>query len=268
MMMMTTIMLTLLCSFAAVHDDDDESEWDTEAEKHRIVCLKWTTTKNQLSYLIDTIYPRLLLIYLQIIFVSLSTKGKFYEIDHSNVPQLFNKNGVAAAAASKGGQSKKQLNSDCVHRISSIIHDDAALPISLRYISKHSGGFMHNSYIPGKQWFFCWREKEKKKFSLRAWKNSSVDGAKWNYDLFTLSDFSMLTDAPNLITIKPNQAHTLAWKRKLKISHYMWTVSNIRREENAAAFHFTSSRHIMKWASKVIQQIHERLLNLKFLGGE
>lgn len=62
------------------------------------------------------------------------------------MPALFNvKNGAA-----KGGQSKKQLNADCVHRISSIIHDDVTLPVSLRYISKHSGGFMHNSYIPGK----------------------------------------------------------------------------------------------------------------------
>lgn len=112
------------------------------------------SNENQLTLcFIDTIYPRPALLFslLQIIFVSLSTKGKFYEIEHSNVPQLFGKNG-SAAAASKGGQSKKQqLNSDCVHRIGSIIHDDAALPLSLRYISKHSSGFMHNSYIPGKQ---------------------------------------------------------------------------------------------------------------------
>lgn len=133
---------------------------------------------------------------LQIIFVSLSTKGKFYEIEHSNVPQLFN---AKTGKGGQSGQSKKQLNSDCVHRISSIIHDDAALPISLRYISKHSSGFMHNSYIPGK------RRKEEKKASSDETASERVSESVivvWsgNYDLFTLSEIlAYLADALNLI---------------------------------------------------------------------
>lgn len=108
---------------------------------------------------------------LQIIFVSLSTKGKFYEIEHSNVPQLFN---AKTGKGGQSGQSKKQLNSDCVHRISSIIHDDAALPISLRYISKHSSGFMHNSYIPGKR-----RKTRKKPVAMKQRQSECQRASSW-----------------------------------------------------------------------------------------
>lgn len=80
----------------------------------------------------------------QIIFVSLSTKGKFYEIDHNNVPQLLSKHNPIAS-------KPKQLNADCVHRISSIINDETTFPINLRFISKHSSGFMQNASIPGRK---------------------------------------------------------------------------------------------------------------------
>jgi len=83
------------------------------------------------------------LLLLQIIFVSLSTKGKFYEIEQNN-SQAYGKNG------SNGRKALKQLNVDCVHRISNIITDETSFPINLRYISKHTNGLMHNASIPGK----------------------------------------------------------------------------------------------------------------------
>lgn len=170
-----------------------------------VLCLSWAimnSRENQLSYLywydlssLFSISPPHPIHVLQIIFVSLSTKGKFYEIEHSNVPQLFN---AKTGKGGQSGQSKKQLNSDCVHRITSIIHDDAALPISLRYISKHSSGFMHNSYIPGKR-----RKKEKASSDETASERVSESViVVWseNYDLFTLSEIlAYLADALNLI---------------------------------------------------------------------
>ncbi|CRK89738.1 CLUMA_CG003392, isoform A [Clunio marinus] len=77
----------------------------------------------------------------QIIFVSLSTKGKFYEIEHSSVPQMLTKH-------NNNINKTKPLNADCVHRISSIIKDDAIFPINLKFISKHSSGLMQSGSIP------------------------------------------------------------------------------------------------------------------------
>lgn len=50
-----------------------------------------------------------------------------------------------------GGSShkSKQLNTDCVHRISNIITDDTTFPLNLKFISKHINGLMHAT-IPGK----------------------------------------------------------------------------------------------------------------------
>lgn len=79
---------------------------------------------------------------LQIIYVSLSTKGKFYEIEQTN-PQLFAKNG-------SNGRKPKELNSDCVHRISCIITDETVFPINLKFISKQTNGLTNNTTIPGK----------------------------------------------------------------------------------------------------------------------
>lgn len=76
----------------------------------------------------------------QIIYVALSTKGKFYEIEHSSSTQqqqqMFTK-----SSSGKG----KQLNTDCVHRISSIITDETIFPLNLKFISKHVNGLTHAS---------------------------------------------------------------------------------------------------------------------------
>ena len=83
---------------------------------------------------------------MQIIYVALSTKGKFYEIEQSN-HQLFPKGG-------SNGRAPKQLNADCVHRISSIITDETVFPIHLKYISKMNGNAF-NANIPGKEFLLC-----------------------------------------------------------------------------------------------------------------
>ncbi|KAG5681311.1 hypothetical protein PVAND_010760 [Polypedilum vanderplanki] len=77
----------------------------------------------------------------QIIYVALSTKGKFYEIEHSSMQQhqqMYSK-------SNSGSQKSKQLNTDCVHRISNIITDETTFPISLKFISKHVSGLTHAS---------------------------------------------------------------------------------------------------------------------------
>jgi len=102
-----------------------------------------------LKYPLQSIYNIFffLFILIQIIYVALSTKGKFYEIEHSSSTQqqqqMFTK-----SSSGKG----KQLNADCVHRISSIITDETIFPLNLKFISKHVNGLTHAS-IPGKIMF-------------------------------------------------------------------------------------------------------------------
>ncbi|KAJ6643405.1 hypothetical protein Bhyg_08366 [Pseudolycoriella hygida] len=67
-----------------------------------------------------------------IVYVSLTTKGKFYEIEQATTPQIFQKN-LSDGSLPVGAQ--KQLNYDCVHRINSIITPETELPITLRYVS-------------------------------------------------------------------------------------------------------------------------------------
>ncbi|XP_063698932.1 uncharacterized protein LOC134829660 [Culicoides brevitarsis] len=63
----------------------------------------------------------------QIIYVSLSSKGKFYEIEHQT-PQMMQ-------VLKTNRQMTKPINPDCVHRISNIITPDTELPLNLKYIS-------------------------------------------------------------------------------------------------------------------------------------
>lgn len=76
--------------------------------------------------------------------MALSTKGKFYEIEHNSSVQQ-QQQMLTKSSNGKG----KQLNVDCVHRISSIITDDTNFPLNLKFISKHVNGLTHAS-IPGK----------------------------------------------------------------------------------------------------------------------
>lgn len=82
--------------------------------------------------------------------MALSTKGKFYEIEHNSSTQQ-QQQMLTKSSSGKG----KQLNGDCVHRISSIITDEAIFPLNLKFISKHVNGLTHAS-IPGKLMFEIW----------------------------------------------------------------------------------------------------------------
>jgi hypothetical protein len=80
--------------------------------------------------------------------VALSTKGKFYEIEHTNM-QMFSKNNNSSNSNNNNNSYKsKQLNMDCVHRISNIITDETTFPVTLKFISKHVNGQTLAS-IPG-----------------------------------------------------------------------------------------------------------------------
>lgn len=65
----------------------------------------------------------------QIIYVSLASKGKFYEIENTNQSNAMPKSSDGM------GVKLKQEFSECVHRISNIVSDDSAqLPLALRFI--------------------------------------------------------------------------------------------------------------------------------------
>lgn len=63
-----------------------------------------------------------------LVYVSLTTKGKFYEMEQTT-PQLLQNSHLEGAVA------QKQFNNDCVHRISNIIAPETQLPIPIRYVA-------------------------------------------------------------------------------------------------------------------------------------
>ncbi|KAH8260441.1 hypothetical protein KR026_012411 [Drosophila bipectinata] len=64
----------------------------------------------------------------QVLYVPLSTKGKFYEIE-PGVPQLLQ----------KLGETQRKLNPECVHRLGALVAAAKQLPLTLRYISGPGG---------------------------------------------------------------------------------------------------------------------------------
>lgn len=80
----------------------------------------------------------------QVIYVSLTSKGKFYEIEESNHGASLqrahsldaNANGGSTAA---GIAKPKQDFADCVHRISNIVPADLECPITVRFIAGQQG---------------------------------------------------------------------------------------------------------------------------------
>ncbi|XP_067621388.1 uncharacterized protein B4 [Eurosta solidaginis] len=74
----------------------------------------------------------------QVLYVSLSTKGKYYEIERG-IPQILQKLGGI------GNDANKKVNPDCVHRITALVTPQRELPLTLRYISGPHGC---NSAIP------------------------------------------------------------------------------------------------------------------------
>ncbi|XP_055372152.1 putative uncharacterized protein DDB_G0277255 [Condylostylus longicornis] len=81
----------------------------------------------------------------QILYVSLTAKGKFYEIEPS-IPQILQKvsgfscNSTTISQTNLEHNSKqRKINPDCVHRISNLINPDKEFPINLKFISASSG---------------------------------------------------------------------------------------------------------------------------------
>uniref|UniRef100_U5ENU1 Putative myosin-g heavy chain n=1 Tax=Corethrella appendiculata TaxID=1370023 RepID=U5ENU1_9DIPT len=93
----------------------------------------------------------------QIYYVSLSTKGKFYEIEQHS-PQLLQKcNSLNGNSISNSNQNNsklpKQLNPECVHRIHNIVMANSSnnlqLPISLKFVSgTNSFSIGNHNHIP------------------------------------------------------------------------------------------------------------------------
>ncbi|KAM8715137.1 hypothetical protein ACLKA7_002218 [Drosophila subpalustris] len=73
-------------------------------------------------------YAQLLNEQRQVIYVPLSTKGKFYEIE-PGIPQLLQ----------KLGDTQRKLNPECVHRLGALVSAAKQLPLMLRYISGPPG---------------------------------------------------------------------------------------------------------------------------------
>lgn len=69
---------------------------------------------------------------LQILYVSLTAKGKFYEIDQ-HIPQLLQKCNSLSKSVTK------TINTDCVHRINHILQTYTEFPINLKFIAGPQG---------------------------------------------------------------------------------------------------------------------------------
>lgn len=77
-------------------------------------------------------YAQLLNEQRQTLYVSLTSKGKFYEVE-PGIPQILQKRLDVCR------DSHKKVNPDCVHRIATLIAPGKQMPITLRYISGLSG---------------------------------------------------------------------------------------------------------------------------------
>lgn len=80
----------------------------------------------------------------QVIYVSLTSKGKFYEIEDTNQLQKSQSldsnanNGMVMGAGATVSKPKQDF-ADCVHRITNIVPADLELPITIRFIAGPSG---------------------------------------------------------------------------------------------------------------------------------
>ncbi|XP_061390889.1 uncharacterized protein LOC133326224 [Musca vetustissima] len=78
-------------------------------------------------------YAQLLNEQRQTLYVSLATKGKFYEIE-PGIPQILQKRLDIA-----GDNTQRKLNTECVHRITALVTPNKELPLTLKYISGPNG---------------------------------------------------------------------------------------------------------------------------------
>ncbi|XP_058446582.1 uncharacterized protein LOC131427427 isoform X2 [Malaya genurostris] len=73
----------------------------------------------------------------QIYYVSLSAKGKFYEIEQHTAPVL--QKSSSLGHPSSNSKTPKQLNRECVHRIGFIMQSEVNLPLNLKLIASMNG---------------------------------------------------------------------------------------------------------------------------------
>ncbi|XP_055632648.1 uncharacterized protein LOC129773113 isoform X2 [Toxorhynchites rutilus septentrionalis] len=73
----------------------------------------------------------------QIYYVSLSAKGKFYEIEQHTAPILHKSNSLGHPNSNV--KTPKQLNRECIHRIGFIMQSEVSLPLNLKLIASMSG---------------------------------------------------------------------------------------------------------------------------------
>lgn len=81
----------------------------------------------------------------QIYYVSLSAKGKFYEIEQHTAPVMQKSSSLGHPNSSS--KAPKQLNRECVHRIGFIMQSEVNMPLNLKLIASmntSSGGTQNN----------------------------------------------------------------------------------------------------------------------------
>ncbi|XP_055600002.1 uncharacterized protein LOC129749140 [Uranotaenia lowii] len=78
----------------------------------------------------------------QIYYVSLSAKGKFYEIEQHTAPVL--QKSSSLGHPNSASKAPKQLNRECVHRIGYIMQSDVNLPMNLKLIASMTGAAQNN----------------------------------------------------------------------------------------------------------------------------
>lgn len=71
----------------------------------------------------------------QVLYVSLSTKGKFYEIEQST-PQILQRNSISSVRGIVN-TSQKKINPDCVYKISTLIPTYDETSVDLKFIGGH-----------------------------------------------------------------------------------------------------------------------------------
>lgn len=84
----------------------------------------------------------------QVIYVSLTSKGKFYEIEDSNNSTLQRSQSLDPNANGSAILKPKQDFADCVHRISNLISMDVELPINIRFIAVSQQNGMNSNVLP------------------------------------------------------------------------------------------------------------------------
>lgn len=78
----------------------------------------------------------------QIYYVSLSAKGKFYEIEQHTAPVLQKSSSLGHPNSSN--KAPKQLNRECVHRIEFIMQSEVTVPLNLKLIASMNVGTPNN----------------------------------------------------------------------------------------------------------------------------